>query len=58
MNVSDLTWEQKERVLRYLFARMNDGGGSQQHKAVSSAPLPAIETKNQLSITHVQDDME
>lgn len=23
MDISDLTWEQREKVLRYLFARMN-----------------------------------
>ncbi len=23
VNISDLTWEQKEKVLRYLFGRMN-----------------------------------
>ncbi|XP_064602110.1 basal body-orientation factor 1-like [Liolophura sinensis] len=48
VDVSELTWEQKERVLRYLFGRMN---GS--HKGLSSAsPLPAIRRQDrQLSIT-------
>ena len=25
VDIADLTWEQKEKVLRYLFAKMNDG---------------------------------
>ncbi|KAK3093033.1 hypothetical protein FSP39_010308 [Pinctada imbricata] len=51
VDISDLTWEQKERVIRYLFARMN--GGNKATK-VGSAPLPAIEHRAQhrLSITH------
>lgn len=41
--MSDLTWEQKERVLRYLFAKMN-GGSSREQRDITSAPvLPAIE---------------
>ena len=58
VDVGDLTWEQKERVLRYLFARMN-GGSSNERKSLSSAPLPAIEQRrDRLSITHSQDDTE
>lgn len=51
VDVSDLTWEQKERVLRYLFARMN---GTQQ--AVTSFSrqhvLPAIQDSNNAANTH------
>lgn len=51
VDISDLTWEQKERVIRYLFARMN--GGAKVTKMNSGPPLPAIENKVQrLSITH------
>ena len=37
VDVAELTWEQRERVLRYLFARMNTGGQHQSagHKATS-----------------------
>ncbi|KAL4237666.1 hypothetical protein ACF0H5_002380 [Mactra antiquata] len=61
VDVSDLTWEQKERVLRYLFARMNGGSSSQMHKKVSSAPaLPAIDQhRHRLSITQgTRDDID
>ena len=34
VDISDLTWEQKEKVLRYLFARMN------KTTKVSSRPSP------------------
>ncbi|XP_078313515.1 basal body-orientation factor 1-like isoform X3 [Crassostrea virginica] len=51
VDISDLTWEQKERVIRYLFARMN--GGAKVTKMNSAPPLPAIENKVQrLSISH------
>ncbi|XP_045186628.2 basal body-orientation factor 1-like [Mercenaria mercenaria] len=59
VEVSDLTWEQKERVLRYLFARMN-GGSTKEQRSVTSAPvLPAIEqNKHRQSNTDVtKDDM-
>ena len=57
VEVSDLTWEQKERVLRYLFARMN-GGSSKEERTITSAPvLPAIEHRH--SATGVtKDDMK
>ena len=51
VDISDLTWEQKERVIRYLFARMNRG--AKVTKMNSAPPLPAIENKVQrLSISH------
>lgn len=43
VDIGDLTWEQKERVLRYLFARMN--GGNKAKKTLSAPALPAIEHK-------------
>ena len=56
--MSDLTWEQKERVLRYLFARMNNS--SVGPKKISSAPsLPSLDGKVQrLTFSHSQDDSE
>lgn len=58
VDISDLTWEQKERVLRYLFARMN-GGSSLERKKMSSAPaLPAIEQASRRhSLIQSQDDL-
>lgn len=50
VDVSDLTWEQKERVLRYLFARMN---GTQQAVSFSRQHvLPAIQDSNNAANTH------
>ncbi|XP_005096741.1 basal body-orientation factor 1 isoform X2 [Aplysia californica] len=47
VDISDLTWEQKERVLRYLFAKMNGNKTSQRY-----APLPGIgQGEAPLSIT-------
>lgn len=47
VDISDLTWEQKERVLRFLFARMNSSkkGPQQQQRqgSASSLPLPPIQ---------------
>lgn len=48
-DVSDLTWEQKEKVLRYLFARMN--GSAKPPNLPKAPPLPAIDRSQQLSIT-------
>ncbi|VDI36442.1 Hypothetical predicted protein [Mytilus galloprovincialis] len=48
-DVSDLTWEQKEKVLRYLFARMN--GSAKPPNLPKASPLPAIDRSQQLSIT-------
>ncbi|CAC5418876.1 Basal body-orientation factor 1 [Mytilus coruscus] len=49
VDVSDLTWEQKEKVLRYLFARMN--GSAKPPNLPKPPPLPAIDRSQQLSIT-------
>jgi hypothetical protein len=47
VDVSDLTWEQKEKVLRFLFARMNGARGHQ-----SQAVVPAnVETQSMPSLT-------
>lgn len=48
-DISDLTWEQKEKVLRYLFARMN--GSAKAPNLPRPPPLPAIDKNQQLSIT-------
>ena len=56
VDMSDLTWEQKERVLRYLFARMN-GGSAKEKRQTSSAPtLPAIEQGQRQSLMASKDD--
>ena len=39
-DISDLTWEQKERVIRLLFAKMN-GVDNEQIK-LSKPPLPPL----------------
>ena len=58
VDITDLTWEQKERILRYLFARMN-GGSSEEKKKMSSAPtLPAIEQGKHRNMTQSQDDLQ
>lgn len=35
VDISDLTWEQKEKVLRYLFAKIN---GSKERRQQHTAP--------------------
>ena len=48
VDIGDLTWEQKEKVLRYLFSRMNG--------VVKPLPVPSkptgLENAQQLAITH------
>jgi hypothetical protein len=39
-DISDLTWEQKERVIRLLFAKMN--GVDNEQMKVSKPPLPPL----------------
>lgn len=57
VDVSDLTWEQKERVLRYLFARMNNGSSMERQKISSAPTLPAIEqAKHRHLINQSKDD--
>ncbi|KAK6165338.1 hypothetical protein SNE40_022284 [Patella caerulea] len=48
VDISELTWEQRERVLRYLFAKMNFSSNLQISK-VSSAPI--LREGRPLSIT-------
>lgn len=48
VDVSDLTWEQKEKILRYLFARMN--GSAKAPNLPKPPPLPSIDRNQQLSI--------
>jgi hypothetical protein len=48
VDVSDLTWEQKEKILRYLFARMN--GSAKPPNLPKPPPLPSIDRNQQLSI--------
>lgn len=51
VDISDLTWEQKERILRYLFARMN-GSKKREGNSLSAPPLPSIEQRqHRLSLT-------
>jgi hypothetical protein len=45
VDVGDLTWEQKERVLRYLFAKMNGAKDKQKYPA-----LPPIQPKQAKNI--------
>ncbi|KAK0046843.1 basal body-orientation factor 1-like isoform X2 [Biomphalaria pfeifferi] len=54
VDISDLTWEQKERVLRYLFAKMN-GNKIRRYNL-----LPSISPKNEppLSITQGESTVE
>ena len=47
VDISDLTWEQKERVLRYLFAKINGTKTTKRY-----APLPDIDRGSKLSITN------
>ena len=41
VEISDLTWEQKEQVLRLLFAKMNTS--TSKSATPSSQPLPPIQ---------------
>lgn len=41
MDVSELTWEQREKVLRYLFARMNSHTAAANEALAHMARLPA-----------------
>ena len=43
VDIADLTWEQKEKVLRYLFAKMNDG--SRGHDVSYKSSKVSIATK-------------
>ncbi|KAG7275432.1 hypothetical protein CRUP_033165 [Coryphaenoides rupestris] len=45
VDIADLTWEQKEKVLRLLFARMN---GQKTRKASQTMSLPASIEKSQM----------
>nr|KAG5703549.1 hypothetical protein BaRGS_020183 [Batillaria attramentaria] len=48
VDISDLTWEQKERVMRYLFARMN---GTQKAATLpTKSVLPSIGDYNQSAL--------
>ncbi|XP_076442356.1 basal body-orientation factor 1-like isoform X3 [Babylonia areolata] len=40
VDIADLTWEQKERVLRFLFARMNGSPQSPSSPSASTTTLP------------------
>lgn len=41
VDVSELTWEQREKVLRYLFARMNSHTAAANEALAHMARLPA-----------------
>ena len=50
MDISDLTWEQKERVLRFLFAKLNGardrrGKTAPAHVSHSDSVVPSIRGK-------------
>ncbi len=48
VELSELTWEQKERVLRYLFARMNgarDRRARPLQAALSDSVVPSLREK-------------
>ena len=50
MDISDLTWEQKERVLRFLFAKLNGarekrGKTAPVHISQSDSIIPSIQGK-------------
>ncbi|BFZ07543.1 hypothetical protein BsWGS_10582 [Bradybaena similaris] len=49
VHISDLTWEQKERVLRYLFARIN------MHRSKPSLPYIDEKHNQTFSITQGED---
>ncbi|XP_074649646.1 basal body-orientation factor 1-like isoform X1 [Tubulanus polymorphus] len=56
VDISDLTWEQKERVLRYLFAKMN---GARDKNSSALPPIqakPNIEPEN--TILSIKDKSE
>ena len=42
VDISDLTWEQKERVLRFLFARINGNKGRRQASSQPSLTDMAV----------------
>lgn len=48
VDIADLTWEQRERVLRLLFAKMNSA--KEDLSKNRPKPLPPIESKSQQSI--------
>lgn len=49
VDIGDLTWEQRERVLRLLFAKLNGlKKESRKHKDLASS-VPAIETSRQVT---------
>lgn len=52
VDVSDLTWEQKERVLRHLFAKMN--GANEQKKPTSAFAALQSRPAEVLSIEDVE----
>ena len=48
VDVADLTWEQKEKVLRFLFAKMNGARANRGHTAppsIASESMPSIAEK-------------
>jgi len=54
VDIADLTWEQKEKVLRYLFARMN---GTTKLSSTTRGPSTAVagsvlQAAQKLPITH------
>lgn len=61
VDISDLTWEQKERVLRFLFAKMNNSKKGlqqqqqQQQGSASSLPLPPIQHYNKQQYSRSAD---
>lgn len=55
VNISDLTWEQKERVLRYLFGRMNGAAVSTQQPSFSSPCPHVLPSIQQISSTELDD---
>uniref|UniRef100_A0A0B7AKK6 Basal body-orientation factor 1 n=1 Tax=Arion vulgaris TaxID=1028688 RepID=A0A0B7AKK6_9EUPU len=52
VDISDLTWEQKEKVLRYLFARMNINRSKPKHEPL----LPNINKKNDRALENTQEE--
>ncbi len=60
VDISELTWEQKEKVLRFLFAKMNSAKAKQQHSAPAinlgashTQSLPALTEKEALYVQNV-----
>ena len=48
VDISDLTWEQKEKVLRFLFAKMN---GARANRGHTAPPSIASESQNSMPMS-------